>query len=195
MKVAVIVGSTRPGRKTPAMTRWVTNELQKLPDVEIEVLDLADYNLPFFDEPVSPRYNPNRTPNAAARQWLDKLQATHAFIVITPEYNHSIPAVLKNAFDYLDWQVAKKPFGIVSHGVVGGARAAEHLRNVISEVQAVSVPSFVAFTTGLQESFNEEGDLTEAIRANPHGPHMALENLVQELAWYARVLKAAREQV
>src|SRR5258707_837668 len=131
MKLAVILGTVREGRHTEKLAKWVLEEAKKLPDTQVELLDLKDYPMPFFDEPVSPRFNPNRQPKPEVKKWLDKLQEQDAFVVVTPEYNHSIPGVLKNSLDYIDWQVSKKPFAIVSHGSAGGARAAGHLKHII----------------------------------------------------------------
>src|SRR3954471_19006353 len=128
MKIQVIVGSTRPGRITERMAKWAEHELQSFPDVDVELVDLADYDMPLFDEAISPRYNPHRTPRPVVQKFLDKIAEADGYVVVTPEYNHSIPGVLKNAFDYLTFQMAKKPVAIMSHGTVGGARAAEHLK-------------------------------------------------------------------
>lgn len=193
MKLQVIVGTTRQGRQTVKQATWVAKTAAAVDGVEVEVVDLADYPLPFFAEPVSPRYNPNRTPEPAAKKWLDKLAEADAYIFVTPEYNHSIPGVLKNAFDYLDWQVKRKPAGIVSHGTVGGARAAMHLKEIISEAQAVPVPNFVAFSH-MSDAIDEDGNISEEVKANPYGPQGALDALLVELKWYSDALSTARNQ-
>ncbi len=125
MKLAIILGATRPGRHTARVAEWVSEEA-KNKGANVELLDLLDYPLPFFNETVSPRYNADRTLSDEAKKWLTKLEEFEAFVVVTPEYNHSVPGVLKNAFDYVDWQLNRKPSAIVSHGTVGGARAAMH---------------------------------------------------------------------
>lgn len=191
MKLGIIVGTTRQARQTPKQAQWVANAAQQLEGVEVEVIDLADYPMPFFEEPVSPRYNPSREIDPTAKKWLDKLAEQDAYVFVTPEYNHSIPGVLKNAFDYLDWQMVKKPAAIVSHGTVGGARAAMHLKEILSEGKAVPIPSFVAFH-GISEALDDEGNISEEIKANPYGPQGALDGLLAELKWYSDALSAAR---
>lgn len=191
MKLGIIVGTTRQARQTPKQAQWVANAAQQLEGVEVEMIDLADYPMPFFEEPVSPRYNPSRQIDPTAKKWLDKLAQQDAYVFVTPEYNHSIPGVLKNAFDYLDWQMVKKPAAIVSHGTVGGARAAMHLKEILSEGKAVPIPSFVAFH-GISEALDDDGNISEEIKANPYGPQGALDGLLAELKWYSDALSVAR---
>jgi NAD(P)H-dependent FMN reductase len=193
MRLAIIVGTTRQGRQTLKQAKWVLKTAQAIDDVDAELVDLADYPLPFFEESVSPRYNPQRQPEPVAQKWLDKVAGFDAYIFVSPEYNHSIPGVLKNAFDYLDFQMVRKPAGIVTHGTVGGARAAMHLKEVISEAQAVPMSKFVAFH-GVSEGVNEEGTLSEALQANPYGPQNQLDGLLADLKWYSDALATARAQ-
>lgn len=192
MKLAIIVGSTRAGRQTINQAKWVLKTARQEKDIQAELVDLADYPMPFFAESVSPRYNPNREIDTVARRWLDKINKYDAYVFVTPEYNHSIPAVLKNAFDYLDWQLVRKPAAIVSHGTVGGARAAMHLKEVISEAKAVPIPNFVALA-GMSDIIDNNGNLAEEAAANPYGPQGALNMLLAELKWYSDALAVARE--
>lgn len=192
LKIAVIVGTVREGRVTPKQAKWVANALQEREGVEVNILDLAEYDLPFFAEPVSPRYNPNRVVEGDVKRWLDDLASADGYVVVTPEYNHSIPGVLKNAFDYVDFQLNRKPSAIVSHGTVGGARAAMHLKEILSEGKTVPIPEFVAFH-GISEGIDDEGNTTEEVKANPYGSDYALNGLVDSLLWYADALKTARE--
>lgn len=194
MKLGIIVGTTRQGRQSPKQAKWVANAAAQNEDVEVTVIDLADYPLPFFDEPVSPRYNPNRKPSPEVQKFLDVVAAQDAYVFVTPEYNHSIPAVLKNAFDYLTWELLRKPAAIVSHGTVGGARAAMHLKEVISEARAVPIPNFVAFAH-MSDAISDEGVLSDELKQNPYGPQSTLETLLEELVWYGEVLKAGRDGV
>src|SRR6185437_14150385 len=101
MKVAVIIGAVREGRKTPAQAKWVMKTLEAMDDVRAELVDLKDYPMPLFNEPVSPRYNPDRQIVPEAQKWLDKLAEFEAYVFVTPEYNHSMPGALKNAIDYV----------------------------------------------------------------------------------------------
>ncbi len=191
MKIQVIIGSTRPTRITERLAKWVAAEAGKREDMDVELVDLADYNMPMFDEPVSPRYNPKRSINEPAQRFLAKIAEADGYVVATPEYNHSIPAVLKNAFDYLDFQVVKKPFMIVSHGTVGGARAAEHLKQIIIEAKGAVVPEAIAMH-GASELLDEAGNYVGST-ANPYGADKMVVSILGELAWWTTTLKAGRE--
>ncbi len=191
MKLGIIVGSTRQGRQTIKEALWVANNAKQLEGTEVELIDLKDYPMPFFAEAVSPRYNPSRVVDPTAQKYLDILAAQDAYVFVTPEYNHSIPGVLKNSFDYLDWQLVHKPAAIVSHGAVGGARAAMHLKEIISEGKALPISEFVALH-GASEAIDEEGNLSEEMKANPYGPQTALDNMLGELKWTSDALSAAR---
>ncbi|HEY5442540.1 MAG TPA: NAD(P)H-dependent oxidoreductase [Candidatus Saccharimonadales bacterium] len=193
MKVAVIIGSIREGRKTPEQAAWVMNTLKAMQDVEAELVDLRDYPMPIFNEPVSPRYNPKRALDPGAKKWLDKLAEFEAYVFVTPEYNHSVPGVLKNAIDYVDYQLARKPAAVVSHGSAGGARAEVALKEILSESRMVPMSTVPGVAmTGMSERIDEEGNLSEVERANPYGPQTALETLLQELKWYSDALATAR---
>jgi NAD(P)H-dependent FMN reductase len=194
MKLQIIVGSTRQGRVSDRVGKWVCNEANKLDGVEAEVVDLADYPMPFFDEAISPQYNPERTPNAEAKKWLDKVAEADAYILVTPEYNRSTTGVLKNAIDYLDYQFAKKPVGLVAHGSTGGAQAVAHLRGIIPGALGVSVPAATYFSDRAAEHIDETGNLSEELAARPYGPLMAVQNTLKDTVWYANALKTAREQ-
>lgn len=193
MKLQIIIGSTRPNRMTERLAKWVANEAKNLEDTTVDLVDLADYNIPFFDEAISPRYNPNRQINAEAGKWVDKLSEGDAYIFVTPEYNHSIPGVLKNALDYITTELDKKPATVVSHGGVGGARAIIHLKEILSESQAAIIPKAVAFA-GAGQSLTEEGVLDEAVKANPYGPQGAITSMLAEIKWYSDALSAARNK-
>lgn len=189
-KIAVVVGSTRQGRQTDKLAAWVVRELAK--NAEAEVLDLRDYPMPFFDEAVSPRYNPNRTPSPEVKKWLDKVATFDGFVLVTPEYNRATSAVLKNAIDYLDFQFERKPVALVGHGSTGGAQAIATLRLALPGVGAVSVPQALFFSDHLAESIDDEGELKAEVRERPYGPQSQLEQQVESLLWYAEALKAAR---
>lgn len=191
MKLQVIVSSTRPNRVTPRLAQWIANEAGQLPDTEVEIVDLADYPMPFLDEPASPRYNPNRQPNEQAQEWMNKIAEGDAYIFVTAEYNHSIPGVLKNAIDYLTFEMARKPATVASHGTVGGARATMHLKEILSESRAAVIPTQLAIA-GMSEKIDEEGRLSEEQQALPYGPQTSLKNMLGELKWYSDALAAAR---
>ncbi|HEY5138055.1 MAG TPA: NAD(P)H-dependent oxidoreductase [Methylococcales bacterium] len=192
MKIQIIVGSTRPGRVTNKVAAWVANEAKNLPDTEVEVVDLVDYPMTFIDEPISPQYNPDRKPSEATKKWLDKIAEADAFVLVTPEYNRSYSAVLKNALDYVDFQFAKKPVALVAHGTTGGAQAVAHLRGVVSGLQSFTTPNAVYFAAQAGVVIDEEGKLNQELQANPYGPQAALKKALDDLKWYADALTPAR---
>jgi len=191
MKLAVITGTSRPGRQTIKQSHWIVNTATKIDDVEVEHVDLKDYPLPFFNEPVSPRYNPERVPEPAVQKWLDKITSFDAYIFVTPEYNHSMPGELKNVFDSITWELKRKPAAVASHGSYGGVRAALQLKVVLSESQAVVIPNFSAIA-GMSNLIDDEGNLNAEAAANPYGPQGQLDGLLAELKWYSDALSAAR---
>lgn len=194
MKLAVIIGSTRPGRQSPKQAKWVANTAEQMDGVEVELIDLKDYPMPFFNESISPRYNQNRQIDPAVQPWLDKLTWADAYVFVTPEYNHAIPGVLKNALDYVTWELQRKPAAVVSHGSAGGARAATNLKVILSESKAVPLPTYTPLTMiGMSEQIDDNGNLTEAGQANPRGLQQVLEEALTELQWYSDALAAARK--
>lgn len=193
MKLGVIVGSTRPNRQTFKQAKWVANTAEQDEDINVEVVDLKDYDMPIFNESKSPRYNDNRQVDPRVQKWLAKIEEFDAYIFVTAEYNHSIPAVLKNALDYITWEMNRKPSAIVSHGTAGGARAAMHLKEILSESKTAPIPNFVAIH-GMSEIIDDAGNLSEAAKANPYGPQVTLESLLEELKWYSHALAHARER-
>ena len=195
MKLGVILGTVREGRHTEKLAKWVVSEAEKQGNSDVELLDLKDYPLPFFEEAVSPKFNPDRQPSPEAKKWLDKLAEKEAFIIVTPEYNHSMPGVLKNALDYTDFQLLRKPVAIVSHGSAGGARAAAHIKNVISEIRGVPMSTNMALTMRVSEVFDENGTLAEEIDAQEHGPKDTLANVLNDLSWYSDALATARAKL
>lgn len=192
MKLQVIIGSTRPGRVSDRIAKWVVAEARKLPDTEVEIVDLADYNLPFLDEPVSPQYNPDRKPNPAAQRWLQKIAEAEAYVLVTPEYNRSYSGVLKNALDYIDFQMLRKPVALVAHGSTGGAQAVAHLRGVIPGLLAVTVPSATFIVGRAGQMWDEAGNLNEDIKAQQYGPVATLAKTLDDTKWYSDALATAR---
>ncbi|HEY5268528.1 MAG TPA: NADPH-dependent FMN reductase [Candidatus Saccharimonadales bacterium] len=192
MKLQIIVGSTRPQRVSHLLAPWAANEAKNLEDTEVEIIDLIDYDLPFLDEPISPQYNPDRKPNAVAKKFLDKVAEADAFVLITPEYNRSYPAVLKNALDYIDFQFKQKPVALLAHGSTGGAQAVSHLRGVLPGLQAITVPSATYFMGRVGQEIDEQGNLSEELKSNPYGPQSALKNMLADTKWYSDALAAAR---
>ncbi|MDB5168751.1 MAG: reductase [Candidatus Saccharibacteria bacterium] len=194
MKLAIIVATTRVGRKTLQQAKWAAKLAANVDGIDAEIVDLADYPMPFFDEPVSPRYNPSRQIDSVAKKWLDKLNEFDAYLFVTAEYNHSIPAVLKNALDYVDFQFIHKPGAVISHGSAGGARAQVHLKQILSESKMAVVPSGPGVAiVHMSDIIDEEGNMSAEAAANPYGPKPAVEDLLNDLKWYSDALAAARK--
>jgi NAD(P)H-dependent FMN reductase len=196
MKLLIVNGSTRQARATDRIVKWVENNVKgyDLSDVEFETVDLRELGLPMFDEPVSPMMNDNRVTEGPVKAWLDTLAAVDGYIIVTPEYNHAMGNGLKNAIDFIDYQVMKKPFIVVGHGGVGGARAIEQVKLTLNaNIGAVPVPNSVNVFgyVGYQNLISETGEVNDDNVRAQEGP---LKGAVETLAWYAEALKAAREQ-
>lgn len=136
-RLAIIIGSTRPGRVGEAVGKWTFEIAKRRQDAQIELVDIQDFNLPLLDEPIPPsqgKYSKDHT-----KQWAAKIASFDGFLFVTPEYNHGISGALKNGIDYLYAEWNNKAAGFVGYGSAGGVRAVEHLRLVMAEVQVATV--------------------------------------------------------
>jgi NAD(P)H-dependent FMN reductase len=136
-RIAIVIGSTRPGRVGESVARWVYEIAAQRTDAEFALMDIADFNLPLLDESVPPSMGDYSQPHTKA--WADAVASFDGFVFVTPEYNHGPPAALKNALDYLYAEWNNKAAGFVSYGSAGGVRAVEQLRLVASELQVAHV--------------------------------------------------------
>src|SRR3954464_8498449 len=143
-RIGVILGSTRPGRRGEQVARWVMDQTGSRTDAEFELVDLADHPLPHLDEPLPSSMGQYQ--NTHTQGWAATISRFDGFVFVTPEYNHSTSGVLKNAIDFLYSEWNNKAMGVVSYGVVGGARAAEHLRLIAGELQMADVRTNVALS-------------------------------------------------
>ena len=189
-KIAVIVGTTRQGRATDKLAKWVAVEVAKV--AEVETLDLRDYPLPFFDEVIPPRYNPNRTPVPEVQKWASKVAEFDGYIIVTAEYNRSVPGVLKNALDNLANEIADKPVALVGHGSAGGAQAIASLRITLPGNGAITLPTPLLFTDGVGDAIDEEGVLKAELQEGPYSAQANLVQLVTATTKYAEALKTVR---
>lgn len=137
IRLAIIVGSTRPGRKAEDVARWVYEIARLRNDVQVELVDILDFNLPLLDEPVPPSMGQYK--HEHTKVWAAKIASFDAFVFVTPEYNHGTSAALKNAIDYLYAEWNNKAAGFVGYGSAGGVRAVEHLRLVMGELMVADV--------------------------------------------------------
>lgn len=185
IKIHIIIGSTRQQRFSEKPARWIYEEAKNKEEVEVGLLDLRDYPLAFFNEPTSPSSMKGEYSDPIARKWVQKIGEADAFIIVTPEYNHGYPAVLKNALDYAYTQWNNKPVGFVSYGGVAGARSVEQLRQVAIELQMAPIRNGVhipAFWTLTDEKGNFKSD----------GLKESGQKMLDQLIWWAKALKAAR---
>lgn len=139
IKIQILIGSTRQGRYSDKPAQWLLSELKKETQINAELVDLRDYSLPFFDEPMSPMRGNGTYSKPEVQKWAEKIRSADAYIIITPEYNHGYSAVLKNAIDHLYPEWNYKPVGFLSYGSAGGARAVEQLRQVVIELKMLPV--------------------------------------------------------
>jgi NAD(P)H-dependent FMN reductase len=181
LRLVVVIASTREGRFGPTVANWFVEQARERSDLDIDVLDLAEAGLP---DQLTGYGSP--TPEAVTAV-TPRLAAADAFVLVTPEYNHSYPAPVKTLIDwhFTEWQA--KPVGFVSYGgMSGGLRAVEHLRGVLAEMHAVTVRDTV--------SFHNAGDLfgRDARPVDPAGCATAAKSMLDQLAWWAHALRAAR---
>ncbi|MET8451123.1 NADPH-dependent FMN reductase [Streptomyces sp. NPDC005209] len=146
IKIGIILGSTRPGRKGEQVAQWVHEKAARRSDAGFEVIDLLDHPLPLLDEPAPAMMSSGRYQHEHTRAWADTIASFDGFVMVTPEYNHALPGVLKNAIDYVYAEWNNKAVGFVSYGVVGGARAVEQLRLICGALQMADVAPQVALS-------------------------------------------------
>lgn len=143
-KIGIILGSTRPGRNGEAVAKWMHEQAKKRTDAEFELIDIADYDLPLLDEPMPAGYKQYTKDHTF--KWSEKIDEFDGYIMVTAEYNHSVPGALKNAIDFLAQEWANKAVGFVSYGSAMGVRAVEHLRLIAAELQMADVRTQVMFS-------------------------------------------------
>jgi len=148
MLIQIILGSTRPGRNGEAIARWVYEIAQKRDDIQFELVDVADYDLPLLDEPMPALVtglSGTDYAKAHTKKWSEKIAQGDGYLFVTAEYNRSIPGAFKNAIDFLYKEWGDKAVGFVSYGSAGGSRAIAHLRDVAGEVRLADVREELLF--------------------------------------------------
>ncbi|MFD7865318.1 NADPH-dependent FMN reductase [Streptomyces sp. NPDC057682] len=184
LRLAVINSSVREGRFGPTVANWFVSQTGQRADVEVDLIDLTEHALP---------HAMSHAPSDAVAEELarvsPRLASAEAFVVVTPEYNHSYPASLKNLIDWHSTQWQAKPVGFVSYGgLAGGLRSVEHLRPVFAELHAVTVRDCVSFHN-VWGQFDESGALTD-----PTAAATAAKALLDQLVWWGVSLREARAQ-
>jgi len=186
--IKILMGSVRPGRFNTQPAHWIYEIAKKRTDIQVELIDLEQVNLPFLDESIPPsqrKYSKEHT-----KQWSKVIDEADGFIFITPEYNHGISPVLKNAIDYLWYEWHYKPVSFVSYGsLAGGARSVEHWRGIAAELKMYDLREQILFPiyyTQLDEKgkypFSEEQEK----EANA---------LLDSLIFWAKKMKDARAEL
>ncbi len=186
-KIGLIVGSVRETRFADKVAPWISELAARRDDLALEIVDLKDYALPFFSDPVSPAYAPS--PHPESRRWQAKMAELDGYLVTAAEYNRGPTGVLKNALDHAYREYNRKPVAFVGYGSVGGARAVEQLRLTAIELQMAPIRHAVHIGGG---DFYAVMKGETALKDLPHLEKMA-DTMFDDLAWWARVLKQARE--
>ena len=192
-KLLVIVGSTRPTRAADTVLPWLTEKAAEHEAFETEIVDLRDWPLPFFAEHIGTigDFNDPTYSQPLVKAWNEKIKSADAFIIVTAEYNHSIPGGLKNALDtvWLSFGFRNKPVAFVGYsmGITGGARAIEHLAHVFVETESVPVRNSVIIPQ-VQAAFDENGQPVNPIT------DVAADIMLDDLAWWAAAMGKARAE-
>lgn len=184
LKIAIVIGSTRSGRRTPDVAKWVLDLAKARGDATYELVDIADYDLPVLDEPVPPsmqKYQHEHT-----KRWSQTIASYDGFVFVTPEYNHSISGALKNAIDFIYHEWTNKAAGFVSFGSAGGVRAVEHLRGIMGEVQIADVRGHVSLSL-----FTDFENFTTFKPAAGHEPQ--LKSMLDQLLAWSAAMKTVRQ--
>jgi NAD(P)H-dependent FMN reductase len=187
-KIGIVIGTTRQGRFADGPATWIHSIASKRTDLSFELIDLRDYPLPFFDEPMAPAAAVPKS--EVAKKWASKLGEFDGFIIVTAEYNHGPPAVLKNALDYAYKEFNRKPVSFVGYGSTGASRAVQQLRLNAATLQMA--PLGKAVHIGMVEFLG----LLQQGKAFADYPHLeqSATPMLDDLAWWTQALKSARER-
>ena len=190
MLIQVISSTTREGRFSERVATWVTGQLAARDDFDVEQIDLREYPLPFFDG-VAPARAPREYASPELERLGRRLDRADGYIVLTAEYNHGYPAVLKNAMDWTFVEWRRKPMSFVGWGQVGGARAIEQLRQVAVEFEMAPLRHAVHILPDAMIAARQADDPGDVTMFGPLEPRLKL--LADDLSWWAGVLSGARE--
>ncbi|MEU8836283.1 NADPH-dependent FMN reductase [Streptomyces sp900116325] len=184
-KIGIVVGTTRPGRVGRTVGEWVLKLVASRSDAEFELVDVADFDLPLFDEPVPPSISTGYI-HEHTRRWASAISSFDGFLFVTGEYNHSVPSSLTNALSYLAREWNDKAAGLIGYGSVGGSRAIEHLRGILAELQVATVRNTAMF--GLLTDFENYTEFKPAaFQAD------AVQAVAEQTVTWARALRTVRD--
>lgn len=184
IRIAIILGSTRPGRNGEAVAKWAYGIAARRNDAEYELVDIAQFELPLLDEPVPPSQGKYSRPHT--KKWAEKVASFDGFVFVTPEYNHGTSGALKNAIDFLYREWNDKAAGFVAYGSAGGTRAVESLRLVMGELQVADVRAQVALSL-----FTDFENFSTFKPAAMH--EQSMNAMLDQLVAWSRALRALRE--
>jgi NAD(P)H-dependent FMN reductase len=195
IKIKVILASIRRNRFGDKPAHWICSETGKKENVLAELLDLRDYPMPFFDDPIPPAMQKGPYSNEMVRKWAAKIEESDAFIIVTPEYNHGYPGVLKNALDSICPEWINKPVGFVGYGNSGGARSIEQLRQVAIELQMVPIKNALhlpveVYLAVMNEKVPANPELFKPLRQSMMGDRV--ESFFKELIGMAKTMQYAK---
>jgi len=185
LRIAIIIGSTRPGRKGEAVAKWAYDVARKRTDAEFELVDIAQFNLPLLDEPMPAMFG--QYSHEHTRVWSAKIASFDGYVFVTPEYNHATCGALKNAIDFLHGEWINKAAGFIGYGGASGARAVENLRLIMAELQVATVRAQVGLSMFTDfENFS-------VFKPNP-GQEKAVHAMLDQLIAWGAALKPLREK-
>ena len=187
--ISVIVGSIRQGRFSEKPAQWILQYLKNRSEIDANLLDLRDFPMPFFDQPVPPAA-PGRPPyeHEVVKKWTAEIAWSDGFVIFTPEYNYGPPAVLKNAIDWVYPEWKRKPVAFVSYGSAAGARSVQQLRETAIELQLAPVRSSVHIPAATLWAHFQGGDVDAGL-AELEAPAKVM---IDDLLWWIAALKRAR---
>ena len=184
LRIAIVIGTTRPGRNGEAVGKWTYEAARQRDDAHYELVDLAEWDLPMLDEPIPP--SQGKYQNEHTKRWAAKVDSFDGFVFVTAEYNHGVPASLKNALDFLYKEWNNKAAGFVAYGSMMGARAVESLRITMAELQVATVRAQVGFSL-----FTDFENFTN-FKPDPRH-EKSLHTMLDQLVAWSRAMKDVRE--
>jgi NAD(P)H-dependent FMN reductase len=189
LRIAMVVASTRTARFADHIAAWVEESLETRGDLELDLIDVREVALPYYDLPSPPALAHRAYTNDAERDLGERLDAADGYVVITSEFNHGYPAALKNVLDSFFAEFEHKPVAFVGYGNVGGSRAIEQLRQVVAELNMVSVRESVHILGHQFPAVRSGGDAAAEVFTSLE-PRLTA--MTDHLIWWARALSSAR---
>ncbi len=189
--IAVIIGTTRQSRWGHVPAEWIAQKINDEGRLKATIVDVADFDIPLFDEVASNKWAPSTDKNAL--RWQAEIDKYDGYVFVTAEYNHSIPGSLKNALDQAFNEWGRKPAAMVGYGGVGAARAVEHLRNIAVELRMVNMANAVHIGGETFVKVHPLGGDPKPLSEVDAVLQPSVDGMIEELHWWASLLKDARK--